>query len=45
MMKKILRSVGQFLRAIFTEGNPGAGPAGTDRARQVSDVKSDIYQW
>jgi hypothetical protein len=34
MMKKILRSVGRWLSAIFTEGNPGAGPAGTDRAHQ-----------
>jgi hypothetical protein len=34
MMKKILRSVGWFLRGIITEGNPGAGPAGTDRGRQ-----------
>jgi hypothetical protein len=40
MMKKILRSVGQFIRAIFTEGNPGAGPAGTDRARQESYLNS-----
>jgi hypothetical protein len=38
MMKKILRSVGWFLRGIITEGNPGAGPAGSDRARQESSV-------
>ncbi len=36
MMKKILRSVGRFLRAVITEGNPGAGPAGADQARQQS---------
>jgi hypothetical protein len=33
-MKKILRSVGRFVRAIFVEGNPGAGPPGADRARE-----------
>jgi len=37
-MKKILRSVGRFLRGIITEGNPGAAPAGADRARQEADV-------
>ena len=36
MIKKVLRSVGRFLRAIITEGNPGAGPPGADRARQES---------
>jgi hypothetical protein len=35
MMKKILRSVGQWLSAIFTEGNPGAGPPGSDGVRQA----------
>jgi hypothetical protein len=42
MMKKVLRSVGRFLRAIMTEGNPGAGPAGTDRARQESYLNERI---
>jgi hypothetical protein len=37
-MKKILRSIGWFLRSIFTEGNPGAGPAGTDRFREESNL-------
>jgi hypothetical protein len=42
-MKKILRSAGRFLRAIITEGNPGAGPAGTDRARQEAYLNSHRY--
>jgi hypothetical protein len=37
-MKKILRSVGRFVRAIFVEGNPGAGPAGAGRAREEASV-------
>ena len=37
-MKKVLRSVGRFVRAIFVEGNPGAGPAGAERAREEASV-------
>jgi hypothetical protein len=46
MMKRFLRSVGRFLRAVIAEGNPGVGSAGTDRAREETyRNNSDTYNW
>jgi hypothetical protein len=39
--KKILRSIGWFLRSILVEGNPGAGPAGAEALRAQSDISQN----
>jgi hypothetical protein len=41
-MNKAWRYIRWFIRSIFTEGNPGAGPPGTDRAREAAQVDQII---
>jgi len=36
--RRIVRAIGSFLRAILTEGNPGASPAGVERFRQEDGI-------